>query len=86
MNIFELILSEPQSYQSSDFAGQIGTWTHFRTTTSALFSGRTEVEPLITRSKDLWAGARKNSPELLPVMVDYYFSTSTFIKINCRRR
>jgi hypothetical protein len=74
MNIFELILSEPQSYQPSHYAGQVAVWSHFRTNINALFAGRTDLEALLAKGKELWTSVRKNSPDLLPVMVDYYLS------------
>ena len=77
MNIFELILSEPLSYQQSDFAGQQGTWALFKQNIAALFAQLrpADVDPLLARSKELWAGAKRSAPELLPVMVEYYMST-----------
>lgn len=77
MNIFELILSEPLSYQQSDFAGQQNSWTLFKQNIAALFAPvrPTETEAFIVRSRELWAGTKRSAPELLPVMVEYYMST-----------
>ena len=86
MNIFELILSEPQSYQPSDYAGQVGSWSHFRANINALFANKTDPEIILARGRDLWASVRKNSVELLPVMVDYYLSNSTCMQTSWKRR
>lgn len=77
MNIFELILSEPLSYQQSDFAGQQATWALFKQNIAALFVPMrpNEAEALVARSRELWAGTKRSAPELLPVMVEYYMST-----------
>lgn len=85
MNIFELILSEPQSYQPTDFAGQVGSWTSFRNNISALFGVRNDPETLLARSKELWMNVRKNCPELIPVMIDYYLSTCPCMQTNWKR-
>jgi hypothetical protein len=86
MNIFELILSEPQSYQPTDYAGQVGSWSQFRTNMAALFALRGDSEPLLIRSRDLWAGVRRNCPELLPVMTDYYLSNTFSKKMNLKKQ
>lgn len=77
MNIFELILSEPQSYQQSDYAGQQATWALFKQNISTLFAPLrpTDMDPLLNRSRELWSTTKRSSPELLPVMVEYYMST-----------
>lgn len=85
MNIFELILSEPQSYQPSHYAGQVGLWSHFRANINALFAGKTDPETLLAKGKELWTSVRKNSPDLLPVMVDYYLSISLYMQTSWRR-
>lgn len=87
MNIFELILSEPQSYQQSDFAGQQGTWALFKQNITALFSPLrpADVDPLLGRSRELWTSTKRSSPELLPVMVEYYMSISLEIEDELER-
>lgn len=65
MNIFELILSDPASYQqvSHDFATQSSSWAQFKQNLLALFSSQSpDIDPLINRSKEMWARTLKASP------------------------
>lgn len=84
MNIFELILSEPLSYQQSDFAGQQGTWALFKQNIAALFGQMrpADVETFMGRSRELWAATKRSAPELLPVMVEYYMSTCNMMQMS----
>lgn len=86
MNIFELILSEPQSYQPADYAGQVGSWTQFRSNINALFTLKGDSESLLLRSRDLWTGVRRNCPELIPVMIDYYLSILHFRQMSSKKQ
>jgi hypothetical protein len=79
MNIFELILSEPQSYQQIDFASQQSNWTLFKLNINTLFTIKaSEADQFITKSRDLWSCVKKISPELVPIMIEYYMSTLMF--------
>jgi hypothetical protein len=79
MNIFELIISEPQSYQQSDFANQQNNWRLFKLNIAALFAAKgSEVDQLMVKSKDFWAGVKRSSPELVPIMIEYYMSKTPF--------
>jgi hypothetical protein len=79
MNIFELIISEPQSYQQSDFASQQNNWRLFKLNIAALFAAKSsEVEQFMAKSKDFWAGVKKSSQELVPIMIEYYMSKPPF--------
>lgn len=63
MNIFELILSEPQSYQQTDFASQQKSWSLFKVNISTLFTIKSnEADQFISKSKDIWVGAKRSSP------------------------
>ena len=87
MNIFELVLTDPASYHqtSLDQAGQQSNWILFKQNISALFSLRTaDSDPFFSRSRELWVGTRRTSPELLPVMTEYYMSTIYENQMNCK--
>jgi len=79
MNIFELIVSDPSSYQqlSSEFTHHNQNWTHFRHNLQTLFgSTPLDIEPFISHSKDLWNHTLRTSPELINIMIEYYQSTA----------
>jgi hypothetical protein len=87
MNIFELVLSDPSSYQqtSQELVAQQNNWQLFQNTLSALLSvSPAEAEPLLERNRNQWANARKYTPELIPVMADYYLRKEDATQINWR--
>lgn len=77
MNIFELVASDPNSYQqlASDYTQHNTNWSLFKRNISALFSNEVpEVDQFITRSKELWAHVIRTSPDLISVMIKHYLS------------
>jgi hypothetical protein len=83
MNIFELVLTDPASYNqiSLDLAPQQHSWLLFKQNISTLFTLNTvDSDPFFSRSRELWTTVRRNTPELLPPMTQYYLSTSLTIR------
>ena len=87
MNIFELIVSDPHSYQqvAIDFSDHYSNWNQFKNNMHAVFNDQVHnLEHLIIKSKDIWTHIHRKSPELIPVMIEFYHSTSSLMKINSK--
>ena len=55
MNNFELILSEPHTYQQPDLKSHQLSWSSFKNNLSALFNLQlSQLEPFLNKSKDIW--------------------------------
>jgi hypothetical protein len=85
MNLFELIVTDPSHYQqiSNEASVQQNHWGRFKQNVGLVIGGQiNEVEAFMARSKDLWAAVVRSTPELVPIMIEYYHSKDPPMQMN----